>query len=151
MKVFRVYVENSVVGGYFDKEFEVATKLLFDMFRKGLFKPVISTHVIKELDDGAPIRVIENLKTIDYEMAEVDDEVLSLAKSYIEEGAVSEQFYGDALHVAIATVSEVDVLVSWNCKHINNLHKIKLFNAINLKNGYKMLEIRNPEEVLKNE
>ena len=112
MKVFRVYVENSVVGGYFDKEFEVATKLLFEMFRKGIFKPVISTHVIKELDDGAPIKVIENLKTIDYEMAEVDDEVLALAKLYMEEGIVSEQFYGDALHVAIATVSEVDVLVS---------------------------------------
>ena len=54
----------------------------------------------------------------------------------------------DALHIAIATVSGVDVLVSWNFKHIVNLNRIKLFNSVNLKEGYHLLEIRTPLEVI---
>jgi hypothetical protein len=53
------------------------------------------------------------------------------------------------LHIAISTIYQVDVLASWNFKHIVNLNRIRLYNAINLKNGYKMLEIRSPREILK--
>jgi hypothetical protein len=56
--------------------------------------------------------------------------------------------YADALHVALATVGRVDVLVSWNFKHIVNLGRIRLFQAVNLERGYGMLEVRTPKEVL---
>ncbi|GHU24254.1 hypothetical protein FACS1894172_10560 [Spirochaetia bacterium] len=55
------------------------------------------------------------------------------------------------MHIAAATVLKVDVLVSWNFKHIVNLDKIRLFNAVNLKEGYGLLEIRTPQEVDRNE
>ena len=61
---------------------------------------------------------------------------------------VSEKYRDDALHIAIATVIEVDVLVSWNFRHIVNLNRIQQFNSVNLREGYKILEIRSPEEVL---
>ena len=61
---------------------------------------------------------------------------------------ISEKFKSDALHIAIATTSTVDVLVSWNFRHIVNLNKIKLFNSVNLKEGYNLLEIRTPLEVI---
>jgi hypothetical protein len=64
---------------------------------------------------------------------------------------VSEQYRSDALHIAIATILKVDVLVGWNFKHIVNLNKIKLFNAVNLEEGYSTLEIRTPLEVVENE
>ena len=51
------------------------------------------------------------------------------------------------LHIAIATVAEVDVLVSWNFRHIVRLDKIRLFNGINLQLGYKPLTIYSPREV----
>jgi len=51
------------------------------------------------------------------------------------------------LHIAIATVAEVDVLVSWNFRHIVRLDKIRLFNAVNLELGYKQLTIYSPREV----
>jgi len=60
---------------------------------------------------------------------------------------VSKNYYGDALHIAVATVLKVDVLVSWNFKHIVNLNRIKLFNSVNLREGYGILEIRSPKEV----
>jgi predicted nucleic acid-binding protein len=54
----------------------------------------------------------------------------------------------DAQHIATATVSHADVLVSWNFKHIVNLLRIRAYNAVNLKYGYPLLEIRTPQEVI---
>ena len=45
-------------------------------------------------------------------------EAKELAAGYIAEGAVGERMRADALHIALATVARVDVLVSWNFKHI---------------------------------
>ena len=148
MKTLRIYIENSVIGGYFDDEFKEFTQKLFESFRNGIFKPIISSHVIAELENGAPEFVKENLKTIDYDEYPVNDEMLNLAKRYIEANIVSETYYSDALHIAISTVLAVDVLVSWNFKHIVNLNRIKLFNSINLREGYSILEIRSPREVV---
>ncbi len=51
-------------------------------------------------------------------------------------------------HIAVATLGRVDVVVSWNFKHIVNLNRIRLYNSVNLKLGYPMIEIRSPREVL---
>ena len=151
MKVLRIYIENSVVGGYFDEEFKDHTRKLFEKFKKGIYKAVISSHVIAELENGAPDYVKENLKIIDYDEYIVNDEMLKLAEKYMEQKIVSENYYSDALHIAVATVIGVDVLVSWNFKHIVNLDRIKLFNSVNLREGYSILEIRSPREVIENE
>ena len=148
MKKLRVYIENSVIGGYFDPVFEDATKKLFDKFRNGEYLAVISTHTYGELNDGAPENVKSNLETISYEKIDVAEAMLDLTQKYMDENIVSEKFKSDALHIAIATTSTVDVLVSWNFRHIVNLNKIKLFNSVNLKEGYNLLEIRTPLEVI---
>jgi len=132
MKIPRIYVENSVIGGYFDTEFEYYTKKLFEGFKNGIYKAVISAHVIAELENGAPERVIENLKPIDYEENSISAEMTSLAQKYMDNKIVSDNYYSDALHIAVATVLNVDVLVSWNFKHIVNLDMIKKFNFVNL-------------------
>jgi len=54
----------------------------------------------------------------------------------------------DAQHIAIASVERVDILVSWNFQQIVNLDRIRAFNSINLKEGYPILEIRSPREVI---
>jgi hypothetical protein len=81
----------------------------------------------------------------------LDDEAKELAYHYIEEEVVTEKFLVDAQHIAIATVNRVNVLVSWNFKHIVNLKKVRLYNSVNLKYGYHLLEIRSPVEVLDGE
>ena len=148
MKQLRVYIENSVIGGYFDTVFEEATKKLFEKFRNGEYQAIISTHTYGELNSGATEYVKANLETISYEKFDVTEEMMRLTQEYMGEKIVSEQYRSDALHIAIATVLGVDVLVSWNFKHIANLNKIKLFNSVNLKEGYKLLEIRTPWEVI---
>jgi hypothetical protein len=106
---------------------------------------------VAELDNGAPRKVKDNLQTIKYERHEVSEEMLVLSRKYMAENIVTKKYYGDALHIAIATVLGVDVLVSWNFKHIVNLNKIKLFNSINLREGYGILDIRTPQEVTEND
>ena len=78
-----------------------------------------------------------------------DSECRELADSYIFEGAVSEKFYEDALHIAIATIHSATVLTSWNFNHIVNLSRIRQYNAVNIKKGYSFIEIRSPRDIIK--
>ena len=64
------------------------------------------------------------------------------------EGILTEKWYDDALHVALATIAECNVIVSWNFKHIVNFRKIPLFNAVNMLNGYRQIAIHSPLEVI---
>ncbi len=79
----------------------------------------------------------------------ITDEAINLAETYITEGALTNKSYNDALHIALATLNNADVLASWNFKHIVNLDRIRLYNSINLRLGYRMIEIRTPREILK--
>ena len=105
---------------------------------------------LKELEE-APTKVrkiIEEIPTVYKEYVTLDNEAKVLARNYIEENVATEDFLVDAQHIAIATVNRIDVLASWNFKHIVNLLKIRLYNAVNLKSGYPFLEIRSPREVV---
>ena len=104
MKQLRVYIENSVIGGYFDTVFEEATKKLFEKFRNGEYQAIISTHTYGELNSGATEYVKANLETISYEKFDVTEEMMRLTQEYMGEKIVSEQYRSDALHIAIATV-----------------------------------------------
>jgi hypothetical protein len=46
------------------------------------------------------------------------------------------------------TINKVDILASWNFKHIININRIRGYNGVNLKKGYATLEIRNPRELI---
>jgi hypothetical protein len=124
---------------------------LFKDFKSGKRIAVVSDITLDELTD-APERVKNNFETIPEKSIEIltsDIEVRELTDKYILEKAVSTKYYEDALHIAIATISQVSVLASWNFKHIVNLDKIRLYNSVNLKNGFSILEIRTPREILK--
>jgi hypothetical protein len=147
----KVYIDTSVIGGCFDPEFEEWSNRLFEDFKSGKRIAVISDITLDELSD-APEIVQQNFRKIPEENLEIlisDNESKELADLYVLEGAVTVKFYEDALHIAISTINQVNVLASWNFKHIVNLERIRLYNAVNLKNGYPMLEIRNPREILK--
>ena len=140
MKVQRVYVDTSVIGGCFDEEFAPWSKGLMRHFREGHFVPVVS----------APQVVQEQYLEILAARAEVlsgSDASDALAARYQAHGIVPESFAADAEHIALATVSQVDLLVSWNFKHIVRFDKIRLFGAVNREMGYKEIEIYSPREV----
>jgi predicted nucleic acid-binding protein len=148
--MIKVYVDTSVFGGCFDEEFREWSRKLLDEFKSGLKILVLSDLTLKELEE-APT----NVRNVVGEVPEghkvyilLDEEARALARHYIDEEVVSASYLLDAQHIALATVKRVDVLVSWNFKHIVNLDKIRRYNAVNLKYGYPLLEIRSPREVL---
>jgi len=149
----RVYIDTSVVGGYFDDEFEDVTKLFFDRIFKKDFLVYFSE--ISETELSLAPDFVQDLKSKIpsdcYRYLDLDDESRHLAQTYINEKVLGKASLDDAYHIAIATVNRLDVLVSWNFKHIVNYDKIKLFNSINLRLGYPLIEIRSPKEFVKYE
>jgi predicted nucleic acid-binding protein len=146
----RIYTDTSVIGGCFDEEFESASLQLIQRFKMGEAIIVVSDLTLLELE-LAPLKVKGILKEIsdeNKEHVEFQEEARELARLYIAEGIVGSNNLVDAQHIAIATVSRVDVLVSWNFKHIVNLQRIHGYNSVNLRHGYPLLEIRTPQEVI---
>ena len=149
MRTQKVYIDTSVLWGYFDKEFELVTRRFFDEVKKGEYKVVISNVTEGELLNAPErVRSLLNVLDIDYEVIKLTDDVVSLALEYIRENVVGQTSYDDCLHIAIATVSRLDLLVSWNFKHIVNIKRIRGSNGINIKNGYPSIEIRSPKDLI---
>ena len=146
----RIYADTSVIGGCFDPEFEEASRRLFDMFVAGDHVLVISELTTTELKN-APPRVSGALSAVPPEhmvVLQPPEESERLASLYVAAGVVPRHSWSDAQHIAIATLSEVDVLVSWNFKHIVNLRRIRGYNAVNSGLGHQELEIRTPREIV---
>jgi predicted nucleic acid-binding protein len=149
----RVYIDTSVVGGYFDDEFEEDTKRFFDRIFKNDFLVYFSEISEAELSLAPDFikELKERIPSECYRYVELDIESRELAETYISEKILGKSSLDDAYHIALATVNRLDVLVSWNFKHIVNYDKIKLFNSINLKLGYPVIEIRSPKEFVRYE
>ena len=149
----RVYIDTSVFGGYYDSEFELYTVPLFERIKTGEFIVLLSAVTQDELEN-APENVqnlVRNLQDEHTEYVVISDEAVDLAAEYITEKVIGQTSYADCLHIALATVNRADFLISWNFKHIVNILRIRGYNAINIKNGYKQLEIRSPRDFEKYE
>ena len=101
--------------------------------------------------EGAPEKVknlLFNFSNDSFEHVSLTKEAQELGQMYVNEKVVEQTSIEDCYHIAIATTNNVDVLACWNFKHIVNFTKIKGYNSVNLKNGYNLLEIRNPKDLI---
>ena len=149
MKKLRIYIDTSVISGCCDSEFAIWSNGLLKDFQEANLIPVLSNIVAAELEK-APNEVLLKYSAFlscNPEFVEIDNESSELADEYLKRQILSKNFIDDALHIALSTVSNVDVLVSWNFKHIVHFDKIRLFNAVNIEFGYKPLQIYSPREV----
>ncbi|MCX5656295.1 MAG: PIN domain protein [Planctomycetota bacterium] len=150
MKQTRVYVDTSVIGGCFDKEFAKESLALVQAARDGRFVLLLSDLLGDELRGAAPEKqaVVTALPADAFEAVVRNDETARLRDAYLLAGVVGPRHAVDAHHIALATVWRADLLVSWNFKHIVHWDKIRGFNAVNLQEGYPPIEIRSPQEVI---
>jgi len=146
----RMFVDTSVIGGCFDEEFDVISRLLFAEFITGKAVAVISSMTLAELQlaPDKVRRLLDELPENAVEYVDLDEKATLLADEYIANGVVGKGSLIDAQQVAVASLSFVDVIVSWNFKHIVNLNRIRLFASVNLNHGLITPEIRSPREVL---
>jgi predicted nucleic acid-binding protein len=146
----RIYIDTSVVGGFFDEEFKEVTVKFFERLENNEVIFVVSDLLDIELIN-APTHVREHLLRYSadkFERIEFIAEAALLADTYIREKVVGKTSLEDCRHIALATIKKVDVLVSWNFKHIVNLDRIKGYNSVNLRLGYSMIEIRSPKDLV---
>lgn len=146
----RFYFDTSVFGGVFDIEFEEASLQLFEKVKMGQLICVYSDLTEGELFD-APERVKDFFRSLPkqhLEAVKITPEAISLAKNYIAEKVVGETSLDDCIHIALATIHKVDILTSWNFKHIVNVYRIRGYNSVNLRQGYQVLEIRSPKDIV---
>ncbi|MEM9542725.1 MAG: PIN domain-containing protein [Cyanobacteria bacterium P01_E01_bin.42] len=145
----RIYLDTSVIGGYYNSSVAEESRRLIASIRDGKFVMLLSDLVLAELAN-APQEVQDVLLTIPTQQIEyvpLTVEILMLRDAYIAAGVVREKSLNDAGHVAAATVSRVSAIVSWNFTHIVRLGKIRGYNQVNLANGYGILTIMSPQGV----
>lgn len=116
-----------MLGGCFDAEFAPWSNGLIRDIRRGLFVPVLSEIVTVEVAN-APV----NVQTLYMELVSGAAEVLTVnrsalerAEAYQQRGILTPKFYHDGVHSALATVADVDLLVSWNFTHVVHYDEIR--------------------------
>jgi len=150
VKKLRIYADTSVFGGCFDEEFSEISTQFFQEVSAGKYSLIVSDTTLTELDEAPEFvqNVFGRLSDEDFEFVYYNEEVKNLRDAYIDAGILTQIWQNDAEHIAQASVADVDVLVSWNFKHIVNFQKIKRFQAINLLHGYRQIQIYSPWEVI---
>ena len=117
---------------------------------QGNYKVAVSDILLRELR-GAPANVRDYLNHLHNDKIvtiSLNEEAEQLAEIYLKEKIVGLKSLADCQHIATATTHNIEILVSWNFKHIVNLDKIRLYNSVNLREGYRTIEIRTPRELL---
>jgi predicted nucleic acid-binding protein len=146
----RFYIDTSVIGGVFDTEFEEHSIILMEKIKLGQIKAVISEVTESEIMKARKeIRdYYTSLPKSSIEFVDITEDSVLLADNYIKEKVVGKTSRNDCLHIGIATTNRVDILVSWNFKHIVNIYRIRGYNSVNIKLGFPTLEIRSPKDIV---
>lgn len=148
----RVYADTSVFGGIYDDDFQDESKEFFEEVKRSRFALITSAVVRAEIEPAPEkVKIFFNDMIEIAEIVDVSKEALQLRDAYLKAGIITPKYSDDALHVALATVSNCSLIVSWNFKHIVHFEKIPLYNAVNILNGYSEIKIFSPLEVIKYE
>lgn len=150
-KIKRIYVDTSVVGAIADDEMKrQQTQPFWDAVQNAEIVIIVSDVLDTELKRAPHIvrEFYRQLPESQMERVTLTKESDTLASLYIAENVVGKSSLDDCKHIALATIAQADVLVSWNFKHIVNFDRIRGYNSVNIKQGYSPIEIRTPYEVI---
>lgn len=156
MKKLKIYLDTSVLSFYYADDAPDFKKATIEFFHSHInkFEVFISDIVLFEINKTVNEQLKENLINIidNYPVQILNintEEIFIISELYIKEKVIPKNKREDALHIAISTFYEMDVLLSWNFKHLANINKQLLINSINEKEGYlKKLNLLNPLEVI---
>ena len=132
-----LYLDTSVIGGYFDAAFMADTRTLWRLKEAGRYR-FVSSMIVDRETARAPERVRELMRATfaTAQLLPLTPEADALASAYLSHKVVPAGFEDDAYHVAVCTVARIDFLVSWNFRHLTNARREAGFNAVNLLQGY---------------
>lgn len=157
MRIPKIYLETTMFNFYFADdapEKKQDTLKLFEEIKEGLYEPYTSEYVVDELSDAPDEKRLEMLRLIEeygVKLINASDEADRLSNIYVDEGIIPQKYSTDGLHIAIATIMNLDFIVSLNFKHIVKRKTILMTEVVNVREGYKAVGIYSPAEVIENE
>jgi len=157
MRVPRIYLETSVFNFVFTDDApdkRQSTLKLFEEIKEGKYEPYTSEYTTNELEDAQEekrLKMLRLIKEYGIKLIGTSDEVVLLSNIYVDEGVIPQKYITDALHIAVATITDMDFIVSLNFKHIVKRKTMLMTEVINLREGYKKIGIFSPMEVIEND
>ena len=156
MRIAKLYLETTIFNYYFDSERDAYadTLSLFAEIEKGLYQAYTSVYALQELRNAPSEKSEKMLSLVDkYNIIVLDfsTEAEHLANDYISKGVIPQKYYTDSIHIAVATVNDLDMIISLSFKHIVRKKTIELTELINTIKGYRKIGIYTPMEVVDRE
>lgn len=156
MRKFKIYLETTLFNYYFDieRDAHADTVKLFEEIAAGKYEAYTSAAVVEELRKAPPEKyksMVSLIEPYHIQVLAIDDEAEDLADVYVAEGIIPLKYRTDGLHIAIATVNDIDMIISMNFQHIVKRKTKLATGSINALNGYRAVEILDPREVVENE
>ena len=154
MKKLKVYLETSIFNFAFAEDSPVERDITLKLFAQlERYDTYMSEIVLVEVNRTPENKRTQLFNLIDkYDLVELpfDESAKILAERYIQEGIIPRKYQEDAFHIAIASVNDLDAIISWNFEHIVKLKTKREVIGINALMGYKEIEIYSPWEVVEN-
>ena len=151
MKKETLYLDTSVPSAYYDKRAKERQEATIKFWKEVLpnYQCYISEITVEELKDTKDEVLRIKLKKLikGFTVLKTNEEIIALAKAYIEKRIFPEKYIDDAHHVAIASYYEISYLVSWNYEHLVKVKTRRLVNLVNILEGFKEIEIVSPLEL----
>ncbi|MCL1995048.1 MAG: PIN domain-containing protein [Defluviitaleaceae bacterium] len=156
MRKPKIYLETTMFNYYFDTERDAhpATVKLFQEIKAGKYEAYTSAYVVDELKNAPEPKRSDMLGLIakyNIKMLKTETEAEKLAEVYVAEGIISKKYMYDCVHIACATVNDLDYIFSSNFQHINKIKTKVMTSAINVREGYRTVAIVSPLEVIGND
>ena len=148
----KVYLDTSVIS-YLEPcdapEQMQITRNVWETFKSDKYSLYVSDVMIRELaackDEAKRKSLLSHLLEIDYTVVNVTKEAFAFAEHIIDFGILKKRSFDDCQHIAAAIVSNCDVIISWNFKHIVNYDTIRGIKVLTTMEGYKDIAIYSPE------
>jgi predicted nucleic acid-binding protein len=150
----KLYLETTVPSFLFADdapEKQEVTRQFFKWLSISPDKLYISELVLAELNRASPDvrnKLLEAVVRLPVENLSITDEAVDLAGRYVRDGVIPARYRDDAVHVALAVLNNLDVVVTWNMKHLANVRRIEGINRTNLAMRLPLIRIHTPEEVI---
>lgn len=157
MKKLKIYLETTIFNFVFADdapEKRRDTMKLFEEIKQEKYIPYTSEYVLQELEKAEEPKKKQMINLIEqYKMKflEANENAVFLANKYVDENIIPMKYRNDGLHIAIATINDLDIIVSFNFQHIVKMKTIVGTESINLREGYKRIGIYSPTEVIEND
>lgn len=157
MRKLKIYLETTIFNFFYaddapDKRDD--TIILFNEISSGKYDAYTSMSVIKELNRASEEKrklMLDLIINYDIKVLEDVPEAEILGDIYVKEGIIPIKYSTDGIHIALATVADMDIILSWNFKHIVKRKTVIMANLVNNKEGYGTIDIYSPSEVIEND